>query len=129
MYFEELMIFSRERGKVLRNWEKKWKRERISHLFKSPQWGKKQRNSFIKTQYSWLLCLFPNHQPMHFSLNLQYCSNGMWFNNNQFIIFNNKLILRTNWVSDELTFNPSDNDVAPESPILLQMECDSIIIN
>ena len=30
---------------------------------------------------------------------------------------------------DELTLNPSDNDVAPESPILLQMECDSIIIN
>ena len=32
-------------------------------------------------------------------------------------------------MSDELTFNADDNDVAPESPILLQMECDSIIIN
>ena len=53
----------------------------------------------------------------------------MWFNNNQLIMFNNKLILRYNWVSDELTFNASDNDVAPESPILFEMECDSIIIN
>ena len=32
-------------------------------------------------------------------------------------------------MSDELTFNASDNDVAPDSPILLEMECDSIIIN
>ena len=32
-------------------------------------------------------------------------------------------------MSDELTFNPSDNDDAPDSPIKLQMECDSIIIN
>ena len=32
-------------------------------------------------------------------------------------------------MSDELTFNPSDNDVIPESPILLKMECDSVIIN
>ena len=32
-------------------------------------------------------------------------------------------------MSDELTFNPSDNDVAPDEPILLEMECDSIIIN
>ena len=32
-------------------------------------------------------------------------------------------------MSDELTFNTSDNDVAPDSPILLQMECGSIIIN
>ena len=53
----------------------------------------------------------------------------MWLNNNQLIIFNNKHNPRSNWVSDELTFNPSDNDVAPDSPILLQMECDSIIIN
>ena len=30
---------------------------------------------------------------------------------------------------DELTFNASDNDGAPESPISLQMECDWIIIN
>ena len=55
--------------------------------------------------------------------------NGMWFNNNQLIIFINKLNSRSNWVSDELTFNASDNDVAPDSPILLEMECDSIIIN
>ena len=55
--------------------------------------------------------------------------NGMWFNNNQLIIFNNKLKNRSNWVRDELTFNASDNDVAPDSPILFQMECDSIIIN
>ena len=32
-------------------------------------------------------------------------------------------------MSDELTFNASDNDVAPDEPILLEMECDSIIIN
>ena len=55
--------------------------------------------------------------------------NGMWFNNNQLIIFNNKLTLRFNWASDELTFNASDNDVAPDEPILLQMECDWITIN
>ena len=61
----------RERGKVLRNWEKKWKRERISHLFKSPQWRKKQWNSFIKTQCLWLWCLFPEHQLNPFSLILQ----------------------------------------------------------
>ena len=30
---------------------------------------------------------------------------------------------------DELTFNASDNDVAPESPKKLQMECDWMIIN
>ena len=30
---------------------------------------------------------------------------------------------------DELTFSASDNDVAPDSPILFQMECDSTIIN
>ena len=53
----------------------------------------------------------------------------MRLNNNQLIIFNNKLTYRTNRVSDELTFNPSDNDVAPDEPILLEMECDSIIIN
>ena len=45
--------------------------------------------------------------------------NGMWFNNNQSIIFNNKLSSRFNWVSDELTFNAPDNDVAPDEPILL----------
>ena len=44
----------------------------------------------------------------------------MWFNNNQLIIFINKINTRFNWVSDELTFNAEDNDVAPESPILLQ---------
>ena len=32
-------------------------------------------------------------------------------------------------MSDELTFNPSDNDVAPDEPIFLQMKYDSIIIN
>ena len=32
-------------------------------------------------------------------------------------------------MSDELTFNASDNDVAPESPILLQIEYDWIIMN
>ena len=31
-------------------------------------------------------------------------------------------------MSDELTFNPSDNDVAPDGPIKLEMECDSTII-
>ena len=51
----------------------------------------------------------------------------MWFNNNQLIIFNNKLTTKFNWVSDELTFNASDNDVAPDDPILFKMECDSII--
>ena len=30
---------------------------------------------------------------------------------------------------DELTSNASDNDVAPDEPISLEMECDSIIIN
>ena len=30
---------------------------------------------------------------------------------------------------DELTLNASDNDVAPDSPISLEMECGSIIIN
>ena len=30
---------------------------------------------------------------------------------------------------DEFTINASDNDIVPESPIMLQMECDSIIIN
>ena len=44
----------------------------------------------------------------------------MWFTNNQLFIFINKLNPRSNWVSDEFTFNTSDNDVAPESPILLQ---------
>ena len=53
----------------------------------------------------------------------------MWFNNNQLIIFINKLNPRSNWVSDELTFNAEDNDVAPDEPILFKMECDSIIIN
>ena len=53
----------------------------------------------------------------------------MWFNNNQLIIFNNKLTPRFNWVSDELTFNAEDNDVAPDEQMLLKMECDSIIIN
>ena len=56
-------------------------------------------------------------------------TNGMRFNNDQLIIFINKLTLRSSWVSDELTFNPEDNDVAPDEPILLQMECDWIIIN
>ena len=37
--------------------------------------------------------------------------------------------LRSNWVGDELTFNASDNDVAPKSLIWLQMECDSVMIN
>ncbi len=32
-------------------------------------------------------------------------------------------------MSDELTFNASDNDVAPDEPISLQIECDSIVIN
>ena len=32
-------------------------------------------------------------------------------------------------MSDELTFNASDNDVAPESPVSVQMECDSVSIN
>ena len=32
-------------------------------------------------------------------------------------------------MSDELTFNASDNDDAPESPMLLKMECVSTIIN
>ena len=59
----------------------------------------------------------------------QSCHNGMWFNKKQLIAFNNKLTLRFNWVSDELTFNTSDNEVAPDDPILLQMGCDSIIIN
>ena len=45
--------------------------------------------------------------------------NVMWFNNNQLIIFNNKLIPTSKWVRDELTFNAEDNDVAPELPILL----------
>ena len=53
----------------------------------------------------------------------------MWLNNDQLIIFNNKLNPRFNWVRDELTFNASDNDVAPDSPILLEMECDWIIVN
>ena len=44
----------------------------------------------------------------------------MWLNNNQIIIFNNKLTPRYNSVSDELTFNAEDNDVAPESPIQFQ---------
>ena len=30
---------------------------------------------------------------------------------------------------DELTFNAEDNDAAPDEPILLQKESDSIIIN
>ena len=30
---------------------------------------------------------------------------------------------------DELTFNAEDNDVAPDSPISFQMECNWIIIN
>ena len=42
----------------------------------------------------------------------------MRFNNNQLIIFINKLISRSNWVSDELTFNASDNDDIPEEPIV-----------
>ena len=58
---------------------------------------------------------------------IQFCSswisniviNGMWLNNNHWIIFIHILNVRLNWVRDELTFNASDNDVAPESPILL----------
>ena len=53
----------------------------------------------------------------------------MWLNNNQLTIPNNEPNTRFNWVSDELTLNASDNDVAPESPIILGMECDWIIIN
>ena len=34
-------------------------------------------------------------------------------------IFNNKLRYRSNSVRDELTFSASDNDVAPDEPILL----------
>ena len=52
----------------------------------------------------------------------------MRFNNNQLIIFVITIKHRSNWKSDELMHNASDNDAAPESPILLQMECDSIII-
>ena len=48
---------------------------------------------------------------------LQYCYNGMGLNNNQLFIFKNKLTSRYNWVRDELTFNDSDNDVAPDDPI------------
>ena len=43
---------------------------------------------------------------------------------NQSIAFNNKLNPSSSWVSDELAFNASDNDVAPDSPITLQIECD-----
>ena len=32
-------------------------------------------------------------------------------------------------MSVELTFNASDNDVAPDGPVFFQMECDSMIIN
>ena len=47
---------------------------------------------------------------------------------NQLIIFKIKLDFRSNSVIDELTFNASDNDAAPDSPILFEMEYDSIII-
>ena len=43
----------------------------------------------------------------------------MLLNNNQLIIFNDKLTPKPNWMSDELTFNAEDNDVAPESPMML----------
>ncbi len=43
---------------------------------------------------------------------------------NQSIIFENKITLRSNWVSDELIFNASDNDDIPESPISLEKEYD-----
>ena len=36
---------------------------------------------------------------------------------------NQKFMLKSNWVRDEFTFSASDNDDAPESPILLQIEC------
>ena len=42
----------------------------------------------------------------------------MWLDNNQLIIFNNKLNPRSNWVSDELTFSASDNDDNPDEPII-----------
>ncbi len=38
-------------------------------------------------------------------------------------------ILRFRWMSDELTFNASDNNIVPDEPIPLPMECYSIIIN
>ena len=44
----------------------------------------------------------------------------MWLNDNQLIVFYYKLTPRYNWVSDELTFSASDNDVAPDSSILLE---------
>ena len=124
LYYKELMNYSRERGKVIRNWEKKWKRKRIFHLFKSPQW----RNSGIlssKLNIRDCYVCFQTISQCFSSWISNIVPNGMWLNDNQLIIFINKLISRTNWVSDELTFNASDNDVAPDSPILFQMECDS----
>ena len=44
-------------------------------------------------------------------------------------MLNYKLTPSSNRVSDVLTINASDNDVAPESPMLLSMECDSITID
>ena len=44
----------------------------------------------------------------------------MWFNYNQLIILNDKINVKSNWVSDELTFNTSDNNVAPDEPILFK---------
>ena len=42
---------------------------------------------------------------------------------------NHKFIPRSNWVRDELTFSTSDNNDAPESPMLLLMECNMITNN
>ena len=37
-------------------------------------------------------------------------------------MLNNKLDLRFNWVSDELTFNASDNAATPDSPMQFPMK-------
>ena len=56
----------------------------------------------------------------------------MWFSDNQLITLNNKLSSKSNWVSDELTFNPSDSRFISDRPMLLwkrmQMNYNQVII-
>ena len=53
----------------------------------------------------------------------------MWYNDKQQWIINHKLNPKSNWVRDELIFSASDNDDAPDSPIPLRMECDTMTNN
>ena len=49
--------------------------------------------------------------------------------NNEWNIIKSQIQSTFNSTRDELAFSASDNDDAPDEPILLEIECDMIIIN